>query len=41
MWSHLFAGKPLPDDARIATTKRIANAAGLAPLTSENLGRTP
>ena len=41
MWSHLFAGKPLPGDARIATTKRIASATGLAPLTSENLGEMP
>jgi hydroxybutyrate-dimer hydrolase len=41
MWSHLFAGKPLPGDAGIATTKRQLSAAGLAPLTSDNLGEMP
>ena len=41
MWSHLFAGEPLPGDARIATTKRKSGATGLAPLTSENLGQMP
>ncbi len=41
MWVHLQHGTPLPGDAEVATRKRQLGAAGLAPLTADDLGNMP
>ena len=41
MWAHVTSGKPLPGDARIATSKRQLSGVGLAPLRAEDLGDLP
>jgi hydroxybutyrate-dimer hydrolase len=41
VWAHVSEGKPLPDDAEIATTPRAFANGALAPLAAENLGIQP
>jgi hydroxybutyrate-dimer hydrolase len=41
VWANVAEGRPLPDDARIATKPRIFADGALAPLTPENLGPQP
>lgn len=41
MWAHLFDGRPLPGDARIATVKRQQQAGVPEPLGAQHLGKLP
>ena len=41
MWLHVSQAAELPGDAEILTTPRTLSAAGISPLTAENLGTLP
>ena len=41
VWANVTEAKPLPGDARIATTPRALANGALSPLTAENLGDLP